>query len=101
MSYSPEMLAELKATPVWDYDTATAWATKNGQKPRSVVSKIGALGLIYKAKTFTGKSTTSVSEPKVSKAALVAAVESKLGVRSPSLTNVTIADLTNILGALS
>ena len=101
MSYSPEMLAELKATPVWDYDTATAFATKHMQKPRSVVAKIGALGLKYVPKTASGKSTTSVSEPKVSKAQLVAAVESRLGIRAPSLDKVNMADLTNILGALS
>lgn len=102
MSYSPEMLTELKATPVWDYDTATAFATKHMQKPRSVVAKIGALGLKYVPKTASGKSTTqATSAPKTSKADLVSQVEAKLGVRAPSLTNVNIADLTNILGALS
>lgn len=100
MSYSEAMLTELKATPVWDYDSATAFATKHMQKPRSVVAKIGALGLTYKAKTASGRSTTAVSQPKVTKADLVAQVESKLGIRAPSLDKVNMADLTNILGAL-
>ena len=102
MSYSDAMIAELKATPVWDYDTATAWATKHMQKPRSVVAKIGALGLKYVPKTASGKSTTqATSSPKISKADLVSQVESRLGIRAPSLVNVTIADLNNILGALN
>ena len=102
MSYSPEMLAELKATPVWDYDTATAFATKHMQKPRSVVAKIGALGLTYRAKTASGNSTTQAkSAPRANKADLVASLEAKLGIRAPSLDKVNMADLSNILGAIT
>ena len=102
MSYSEAMITELKATQVWDYDSATAFATKHMQKPRSVVAKIGALGLTYRAKTATGNSTTQAKPtPRVNKADLVKAVEAALGIRAPSLDKVNMADLTNILGALT
>ena len=102
MSYSPEMIAELQATPTWDYDSATAFATKYMQKPRSVVAKIGALGLTYRAKTASGDSTTQAkSTPRVNKADLVKSLESKLGISAPSLEKANMTDLTNILGALA
>jgi len=98
MSYSPEMIAELQEIAVWDYAKATAFATKHRVKPRSVVAKVGALGLSYER-----ASDVSVTKKpaKTSKADLVAAVEGKLMIRAPSLDKVNMGDLTLLLEALN
>ena len=96
--YTDALIAELKATPSWNYDTATAWANKNGLSPRSVVSKIGALGLTY----VTAKGSAKVKTPKgPSKAELVADVEAVIGLRLPSLDKMNISDLTILLEKIS
>ena len=98
MSYSPEMIAELQETAVWDYEKATAFAIKHMQKPRSVVAKVMALGLEYKK---AGAASPTKKPAKTTKAELVAAVEAKLMIRAPSLDKVNMGDLTLILEALN
>ena len=94
--YTEALIAELKAIPSWNFDTATAWANKNGLSPRSVVSKIGALGLTYVAKTAKGVAKVK-AEKGPSKAELVAAIGAVIGLRLPSLDKMNIADLTLLL----
>ena len=97
MSYSDEMIAELKETRVWDYVKATAFAKKHMVKPRSVVMKVMAMGLGY---TKAGEASTTKKPAKTTKAELVAAVEARLNIKAPSLDKVNMGDLTLLLGAL-
>lgn len=98
--YTDALIAELKATPSWNYDTATAWANRNGLSPRSVISKIGALGLTYVAKTAKGQPKVKAAKGP-SKAELVASVEAVIGLRLPSLDKMNISDLTLLLEKIS
>lgn len=91
--YTEAMIAELNATPVWDLASATTWANKHGLSPRSVVSKVGALGLKYNSKTTQAKPTA----PRVNKADLVTQINATLNIKAPSLDKVNMADLTLIL----
>ena len=97
MSYSPEMIAELQETTEWDYAKATAFGKKHMVKPRSVVMKVVALGLVYKK---AGEASTVKKPAKTTKAELVAAVEGRLMVKIPSLDKVNMGDLTLLLEAL-
>jgi hypothetical protein len=103
MSYSEEMIAELKETAVWDFDSATAFATKYKIKPRSVVAKVGALGLVYKAReAVKGSSNAGTKrEPRPVKADLVKAIEAKLGISAPSFEKMNMSDLTAVIAILS
>ena len=94
--YTEAMITDLKATPVWDLASATAWATKHGLSPRSVVSKVGALGLKYNSKTSTA-SAAKPTAPRVNKADLVNAINTKLNIKAASLDKVNMADLALIL----
>ena len=96
--YTDTLIAELKANPSWNYDTAKAWAEAHGLSPRSVISKIGALGLTY----VTAKGSAKVKTAKgPSKAELVAGVEAVIGLRLPSLDKMNISDLTILLEKIS
>ena len=97
MSYSDAMIEELKATQVWDYDSATAFATKYMQKPRSVVAKIGALGLTYKAKSKLAD--THATKPKVAKrtkADVAKAIQAAMGLSLPTLEKMNADDLASL-----
>lgn len=97
MSYSDAMIAELKATEVWNYEKATDFATKYKQKPRSVVAKVIALGLTYEKADGTKKATKTA---KTSKAEMVLKIESVLGVKLKTLDKVNMDDLVILLEAV-
>ena len=97
MSYSPEMIAELHETPVWNYEKATAFAKKHMIKPRSVVAKVGALGLVYEKSDGTKKPAVA----KTTKSELVRSIELSLGVSLKTLDKVNMDDLQILLGAIS
>jgi hypothetical protein len=103
MSYSDAMIAELKETPEWDFDSATAFAAKYMIKPRSVVAKVGALGLTYRAReAIKGSSNASTArQPRPVKADLVAALERALGISAPSFEKMNMSDLTAVISAIS
>jgi hypothetical protein len=88
---------------VWDFDSATVFATKHKIKPRSVVMKVAALGLTYRAReAVKGSSNASAQrEPRPVKANLVAQVEKMLGISAPSFEKMNMSDLTAVIAALS
>ena len=96
MNYTDAMIQELKDGGVWDLDKAKAFADRYKLSARSVVAKIGALGLTYKARE--GKETKAVK--KVSKADLTSQIEAKLGATLPSLAKMNMDDLNIMLEKL-
>lgn len=97
MSYTDVMITELKDGSVWDYEKAKVFAAKYKLTPRSVVAKINALGVAYKAKE--AKSAQPKAD-KISKADLVAKVEDKLAVKLPSLSKMNMDDLVLLIEAI-
>ena len=94
-TYTEKHAAELAAGAPWDFTSATEFATKYGFTPRSVVAKIGALGLAYKAKDKAAPRAKSPKAPP--KAELAASIEAALELRLPSLDKMNAADLTALL----
>lgn len=96
--YTEQMIEALKAGAPWDLDTATDFAEAHpGLTPRSVVAKVGALGLKYIPKT----SRAQPAKPaKVSKADLKAEIESMLSMSLPSLDKMNMADMSALLDAI-
>jgi CxxC motif-containing protein len=97
LSYSEQMIEELKAIEGLDYAKATAFATKHMVKPRSVVAKALGLGLAY---TKADSTKTTKAAPRKQKAEVVAEILAELNIAAPSLDKVNMADLVAILGAL-
>jgi hypothetical protein len=84
------MVAEMRAAGSFDYNSAAAFAEKHGLNIRSVIAKVRALELPYKAKDAKAPS----NKPKARlKADVVASIEARLGVTLKSLEKMTLADL--------
>lgn len=98
--YTESMVAELKALaekgPI-TFAMAEAFAAANGVKVRSVVGKVKSMKLAYAPKPTK---VTKTGEPVVLKTAIVAAIETALAVKAPSLEKATKEDLARLLEAV-
>jgi len=93
-NYSQAMVdrltAEYTANPV--RATVDALADEFDKTPRSIISKLSALGIYVKAERVTKR-----GEPVVRKDELVAQVQASVGRELPSLAKMTKVDLTNLI----
>ena len=83
------LTAEYSANPT--RATVDAIAEEFGKTPRSVISKLSALGIYVKVERVTKR-----GEPVVRKDELVAQVQESLGFEAPSLSKMTKVDLQNL-----
>lgn len=97
--YTDAMVAEMKATATFNYETALAFAEKHGLPVRSVVAKARALEIPYAAKVPTSKAKSATAKP--SKADLVKSIESLVGTTIASLAKMTVADLETLKVAVT
>jgi hypothetical protein len=100
--YTEGLVAGLKALSVEGsavtFAQCEAFAAENGLKVRSVVAKVKSLKLPYEPKPTR---VTKAGEPVIHKIAIVAAIETALGVRAPSLEKATKEDLARLFGAVA
>ena len=93
-NYSQAMVdrltSEYTANPV--RATVDALADEFDKTPRSIISKLSALGIYVKAERVTKR-----GEPVVRKDELVAQVQASIGRELPSLAKMTKVDLTNLI----
>lgn len=99
--YTDALVTGLKALSVEGsaitFAQAEKFAEVNGLKVRSVVAKIRSMKLPYEPKPTR---VTKSGEPVVHKVALVAAIETALNVKVPSLEKATKEDLVRLFTAL-
>jgi hypothetical protein len=93
--YSDATIAKMREIGNFDYASAQKFADENGLTVRSVIAKVGALGLNYTKKD--GKSPTRKSNANTrSKADIVASIERHVGAELASLSKMTVADLESL-----
>ena len=89
-----QMMAEYALEP--NRSTVDTLATELGKSAKSIIAKLVSLG-VYKKAERTTKSGAKI----VSKAELVAQIESHYGFELPSLVKATKADLTSLADNLN
>jgi hypothetical protein len=92
MKYTDAQINEMKRIGSFNYDSAKAFADKNGLSFRSVIAKVRALELDYQPKDPKVRSTTSKPKGRA-KVDIVTAIQTNLQMELPSLSKMTVADL--------
>ena len=102
VKYTDSMIAELKAIPRLDYNTATAFAEKYaeaGVTSRSVIAKARALEIDYHAKDPKQRSASAKPKAK-SKEDLTTELYELVGCAIPSATKMTAVDLQLLISGI-
>ncbi len=87
-NYSPEMVAALKAEPIWNLETAKRVSREMGKTTRSIVAKVINLGLDYQA---TPRSVRKDGSDIIRKADTVAAIAKALDADADELAGLARA----------
>jgi hypothetical protein len=97
VNYSPELEAALRELAPVTYPEAVAFGIEHGKSTRSVISKVGHLGLDYLPKVVPAKKAHGVT-----KAELVAEISKRLGMEAPleGLDKATVKALTTLVAAV-
>ena len=93
-NYTPKMEAEI-ASETMTYDRAVSLADTWGLSVKSVIAKTKSLGIDYTPKARAPRKTSGIT-----KAQLVAQIESKLDCQLDGLNNASAKSLSTLLGAL-
>ena len=82
------MVTDLQSSS-WDYDSASAFASKHNLSVRSVIAKVKSLGIDYTPKP----KTVSTAGPRVRKADIVDAIALAMSINADSIRGLDKADM--------